>query len=240
MALLLNVISGPDSRDPSALPYHEIDYMEAIKGNFAGLKIGFMPDIGFGPTPDDEVLKLCCEAVKLFKKMGNQITEIKAPFSQEDISKGENFYRTRALAELSLLPAKVQANGKVINEWAQKAKDYSGVDHYRDYLGTQELRSRMFEAIKDYDLLMLPTVPIPPYRAENPGLDDGDIFAPWCNTFVFNLTQQPASSVPCGKTFSGLPVGLQIVGRPHDDVGVLLAAKAIENTEMYKVTIPLD
>ena len=240
MALLLNVISSPDSRDPTALPYHEIDYMEAIKGNFAGLKIGFMPDIGFGPTPDDEVLKLCCEAVKLFKKMGNQITEIKAPFSQEDISKGENFYRTRALAELSLLPAKVQANGKVINEWAQKAKDYSGVDHYRDYLGTQELRSRMFEAIKDYDLLMLPTVPIPPYRAENPGLDDGDIFAPWCNTFVFNLTQQPASSVPCGKTFSGLPVGLQIVGRPHDDVGVLLAAKAIENTEMYKVTIPLD
>ena len=90
--------------------------------------------------------------------MGNQITEIKAPFSQEDIAKGENFYRTRALAELSL-PPKVQANGKVINEWAQKAKDYSGVDHYRDYLGTQELRSRMFEVIKDYDLLMLPTFP---------------------------------------------------------------------------------
>ena len=98
----------------------------------------------------------------------------------------------------------------------------------------------MFEVIKDYDLLMLPTVPIPPYRAENPGLDNGDIFAPWCNTFVFNLTQQPASSVPCGRTSAGLPVGLQIVGRPHDDVGVLLAAKAIENTEMYKVRIPLD
>ena len=240
MALLLNVISGPDSRDPSALPYHEIDYMEAIKGNVAGLKIGFMHDIGFGPAPDDEVLKLCCEAIKSFKKMGNQITEIKAPFSQENITKGENFYRTRALAELSLLPPKVQANGKVINEWAQKAKDYSGVDHYRDYLGTQELRSRMFGVIKDYDLLMLPTVPIPPYRAENPGLDNGDIFAPWCNTFVFNLTQQPASSVPCGRTSAGLPVGLQIVGRPHDDVGVLRAAKAFENTEMYKVRIPLD
>ena len=71
-------------------------------------------------------------------------------------------------------------------------------------------------------------------------LDDGDIFAPWCNTFVFNLTQQPASSVPCGRTSAGLPVGLQIVGRPHDDVGVLRIAKAFENTETYKVTIPLD
>ena len=98
----------------------------------------------------------------------------------------------------------------------------------------------MFEVIKDYDLLMLPTVPIPPYMAENPGLDDGDIFAPWCNTFVFNLTQQPASSVPCGRTSAGLPVGLQVVGQPHDDVGVLRIAKAFENTETFKVTIPLD
>ena len=240
MALLLNVISAPDSRDPTALPYNKVDYMEAIKGKVEGLKIGFMPNIGFGPTPDDEVIKLCSEAVKSFKKMGNEITVINAPFSQEDIVKGENFYRTRALAELALLPPEVQASGEVINAWAQKAKGYTGVDHYRDYLGTQELRSRMFEAMKDYDLLLLPTVPIPPYKAENPGLDSGDIFAPWCNTFVFNLTQQPASSVPCGRTLAGLPVGLQIVGRPHDDVGVLRAANAFENTGMYKVIIPSD
>ena len=63
-----------------------------------------MHDIGFGPAPDDEVLKLCCEAVKSFKKMGNQITEIKAPFSQENIAKGENFYRTRAGRIISAAP----------------------------------------------------------------------------------------------------------------------------------------
>ena len=238
-ALLLNVISAPDSRDPTALPCNKIDYMEVIKGGVKNLKIGFMPSIGFGPKPDDEVIKLCSEAVKLFENMGNQVTEIKPPFSQEDITKGENFYRTRTLAELDLLPSEIQAKGEVINSWAQKAKGYTGVDHYRDYLGTQELRSRMFEAMKDYDLLLLPTVPIPPYKAENPGLDDGDIFAPWCNTFVFNLTQQPASSVPCGKTSLGLPVGLQIVGPTHDDLGVLRAARAFETTEMYKVGVPL-
>ena len=97
----------------------------------------------------------------------------------------------------------------------------------------------MFDAMKDYDLLLLPTVPIPPYKAENPGLDDGDIFAPWCNTFVFNLTQQPASTIPCGKTSFGLPVGLQIVGQTHDDLGVLRAARAFETTEMYEVAVPL-
>ena len=96
--------------------------MEAIKGNVAGLKIGFMHDIGFGPAPDDEVLKLCCEAIKSFKKMGNQITEINAPFSQEDITKGENFYRTRALAELSLLPLKYRQMVKLLTNGPRRQK----------------------------------------------------------------------------------------------------------------------
>ena len=96
----------------------------------------------------------------------------------------------------------------------------------------------MFRAMEEYDLLILPTVPIPPYAAENPGLDDGDIFSPWCNTFIFNLTQQPAVSVPCGKTSLGLPVGLQIVGRGHDDISVLRAAKAYEDVSQYKVIVP--
>ena len=74
--------------------------------------------------------------MKSFKKMGNQITEIKAPFSQEDIAKVKTFVEHARWRIVSAAP-KVQANGKVINEWAQKAKDYSGVDHYKDYLGTQ-------------------------------------------------------------------------------------------------------
>ena len=103
--------------------------MEVIKEGVKDLKIGFMPSIGFGPKPDDEVIKLCSEAVKLFENMGNQVAEIKPPFSQEDITKGENFYRTRTLAELDLLPSEIQAKGEVINSLAQKSKCYTGVDH---------------------------------------------------------------------------------------------------------------
>ena len=87
-------------------------------------------------------------------------------------------------------------------------------------------------------MLILPTVPIPPYAAENPGLNDGDIFSPWCNTFVFNLTQQPAISVPCGRTSLGLPVGLQIVGRAQDDIGVLKMAKAYEDAIDGRERVP--
>lgn len=62
------------------------------------------------------------------------------------------------------------------------------------------------------DFLLLPTAPVPYYAAENPSLDDGDIFAPWSNTVVVNLTQQTAATIPCGETASGLLAGLQIVG----------------------------
>ena len=237
-ARLLTIISQPDGRDPTALPFVDINYEEALKGEQKKQKIGFMRDIGFGPTPNEEVLKLCEEAIKTFEKMGHQVKDVSPPFNNEDLTKAENFYRTRTLAELDLLPAETRNKADVINNWADGAKNYTGIDHYRDYLATQDLRSRMFMAMGDHDLLILPTVPIPPYAAENPGLDDGDIFSPWCNTFVFNLTQQPAISVPCGQTSSGLPVGLQIVGKGHDDICVLRAAKAYEDAFQYQVTIP--
>ena len=237
-ARLLTIIASPDGRDPTALPFANVTYEEVIKGEPTKQKIGFMRNIGFGPTPDDEVLRLCEAGVKVFELMGSEIKDISPPFRNDDIIKAENFYRTRTLAELELLPSETREKGKVINNWAEEAKHYSGVDHYRDYLGTQDLRSRMFSAMGDNDLLILPTVPIPPYAAENPGLDDGDIFSPWCNTFVFNLTQQPAISVPCGKTSSGLPVGLQIVGRVHNDVCVLRAAKVYEDYSGYQVMVP--
>jgi Asp-tRNA(Asn)/Glu-tRNA(Gln) amidotransferase A subunit family amidase len=238
VARLLTIIARPDGRDPTALPFSNVDYEEAIKTQPTKQKIGFMSNIGFGPTPNDEVLKLCEAAVKVFERMGHEIQNVVPPFNNDDIIKAENFYRTRTLAELDLLSSENREKAEVINNWADTAKHYNGVDHYRDYLGTQDLRSRMFRAMEGYDLLILPTVPIPPYAAENPGLDDGDIFSPWCNTFVFNLTQQPAISVPCGKTSLGLPVGLQIVGRAQDDIGVLKMAKAYEDVCQHKVIVP--
>ena len=238
VARLLTIIARPDGRDPTALPFADVDYEEAIRGKLTKQKIGFIRNIGFGPTPDQEVLKLCEAAVKVFERMGNEIQDVVPPFNNGDLIKAENFYRTRTLAELDLLSSENREKAEVINNWADEAKHYSGVDHYRDYLGTQDLRSRMFRAMDGYDFLLLPTVPVPPYVAENPGLDDGDIFSPWCNTFVFNLTQQPAMSLPCGKTSLGLPVGLQVVGRTHDDIGVLRAAKAYEDRSEYKVMVP--
>lgn len=80
----------------------------------------------------------------------------------------------------------------------------------------------------DADYLVMPTSPVPPFAAELPSPDATDLFAPWCNTFLFNLADLPAITVNCGFTRDGLPIGMQIVGRRCDDVGLLRMARHYE------------
>lgn len=227
-ALLLNVLAGPDPRDHTALAYQEVDYADELVGSLKGLRIGVLNSLGFGPALDDEAGEHFRRGVAVLAAEGADITELEPPFDADDNRSAERFYQVRALAELDLLPPDRQAKAEVIHRWTEPARGYSAVDHQRDFAATQALRIKLVEVIQPFDFLVLPTVPVPAYAAENPGLDDGDIFAPWSNTFPFNLTEQPAVSLPCGWTDDNLPIGLQIVGRRFDDVGVLRAAAAVE------------
>jgi aspartyl-tRNA(Asn)/glutamyl-tRNA(Gln) amidotransferase subunit A len=90
-----------------------------------------------------------------------------------------------------------------------------------------------------YDLLLMPTMPIPAFTAGNqfPGADTGGDWVDWTPlTYPFNLTQQPAASIPCGMTAAGLPVGLQIVGQKYRDDLVLRAARAFET--LFPIALP--
>ena len=229
-ALLLNVLAQPDPRDITALPHDGGDYTVDIEPDdgIGALQFGLITELGLGPRVDAEVAGLVEKAAHVFETLGAKVDPIATPFEPSDIASGERFYQVRALAELALLPDDVQRSAEVIYAWTEPARSYTATEHYRDFLGTQDLRQRFIEAMAGVDFLLLPTVPVPPYAAENPGLDDGDIFSPWSNTFVVNLTQQPAATIPCGTTAAGLPVGLQIVGARYDDVGVLRAARAFE------------
>jgi len=111
-----------------------------------------------------------------------------------------------------------------------------------DYLGAVEARGALGSAFKQfhdrYPILLTPTLPIPAFEAgqlapPQYGDVDGDwtVWAPF--SYPFNLTQQPAASVPCGFTRSGLPVGLQIVGPMHDDRLVLRVARAFEQARPW-------
>src|SRR5690606_2209684 len=115
-----------------------------------------------------------------------------------------------------------------IYEWTQEIAELSAVDMYDMFNQLNVLRERAARFISGFDFLVLPTVPCPPFAADLEGPTQNTAFAPWANCFLFNLTGQPASSVPCGITKSGLPVGMQIVGRRYDDTGVLKLSRIYE------------
>ncbi len=193
-----------------------------------GLRLGVLKGLGFGPPLDDAVRLHFQAGIDALAAGGAVLSELDPPFDPEDIDPAERFYQVRALAEFDLLPADLQRKADVIYNWTSPARSYTAIDHQRDFAATQLLRAKLLDVIQGFDFLVLPTVPVVPYAANNPGMDDGDIFAPWSNTFPFNLTEQPAATVPCGWTDEGLPIGLQIVGHRYDDVGVLRAAATLE------------
>jgi aspartyl-tRNA(Asn)/glutamyl-tRNA(Gln) amidotransferase subunit A len=231
MALLMSVITQPDARDFSSLAYSATTYESNLHRDFRGTRVAFLPAIGFGPVPDPEVVGLARQALPALASLGCEIQEIISPFQPGDEAVCEDFYRLRPLHELEALPAANRAAAAVINHWADPARQCSGLDHYRQFLGTQQLRARTLAMMDTFDFLALPVAPQAAYAAELPGIEGHSIFAPFANTFLFNLTEQPAISVPCGCTQQGLPVGLQLVAQRFNDLGTIQLAHAFEGTQ---------
>lgn len=228
LCLLLGVIAAPDERDNTALPYDGIDYTKIAAAELSGLRMAYIPDLGFGLQPDPEVGACIDRAVAALGTRGVQIRELDPCFSPGDHLPVERFYQARYSLELSALPDGERERSPTISAWARNAEHHSAQELFADMQATTALRDRAMAMLRDVDYVVLPTVPVPPYPADAPGHDPDDFFLSWSNTFVFNITGQPAISIPCGITDGGLPIGLQIVGRRHDDAGVMALAKSLE------------
>ncbi|BBK38804.1 amidase [Allostella sp. ATCC 35155] len=227
-ALLLDTLARPDVRDFACLAPDLQPWTEGLDRKVAGTRIGWLPAIGFGPSPDPQIAKATAAAVDRLRALGCSVTELAAPFAPGDERPGEDFYRMRPYSELAAVTAEDRAAASAIDAWAAPAGGYSGVDYHRLFLATQTLRARMLAVIDGFDFLVLPTSPILPFPAELPGPEGMSTFAAWTNTFLFNLTEQPAISMPCGRSAEGWPIGFQIVGHRFDDRGVLAMAAAFE------------
>ncbi len=229
LCLLLNLIATPDDRDNTALPYDGADYTAVAEADLAGVRVANAADLGFGLPVDREVAACVGRAVAALAAQGVEVREVDAPFSPGDQHPVERFYQARYSLELSALPEHQRDRSPIISPWARAVEHHSAQGLFADIQATAALRDRAMTMIQDVDYLVLPTVPVPPYPADAPGHDPDDFFLLWSNTFVFNITGQPAISIPCGMTSGGLPIGLQIVGRRYDDVGVIAMAKTLES-----------
>ncbi|WP_193370213.1 amidase [Pelagibius marinus] len=229
-ALLLNVMSEPDPRDPYGLPYHGTDYTNGLEDGIEGLKIAYSPTLG-GQKVDPEIAALVARAVQVLADLGAEVTEAEPDFTGADEVFRIHWYAGAANLLQRFDAAAIAGMDPGLQEVAEEGRGYSLL-HYMGAVARREaLTAAANRFHQDYDLLVTPSLPIPAFEAgeEVPpgsGMTRWPEWTPF--TYPFNLTTQPAASVPCGLTGAGLPAGLQIVGPRFADALVLRAARAYE------------
>ena len=237
-ALLLDVISRPDPRDPWALAPPG-SAVRALDAGVAGLRIAVSPTLGYVDVHPG-VAAAFAAGVRVFDELGAEVEEADPGFA-DPVAAFETLWFSGAAKSIEHLGPEQRAQmdpGLVaISEQGARASalDYLAAMAVRNDLGTL-----MGEFHTRYDLLLTPTLPIPAFEAgvEVPAGWPRERWTSWTPfTYPFNMTQQPAASVPCGFA-DGLPVGLQIVGPRHADNTVLAAAHAYQQATDWHTRRP--
>ncbi len=230
-AMLMNVISRPDARDWHSLPYDPADYAAELGAPLRGKRIAFSPRLGYAKKVVPEVEALVAAAAKRFEAMGCHVEQADPPGG--DVSETfRNIWWAGAGLLLGDYPPEKRA---LLDPGLRKMAEEGAAIPLKTYLAANAARgaygSAMRQFMERYDFLLTPSVATPAFAVGqlSPLDDDGRAWMQWTPfSYPFNLTQQPAASINCGFTRDGLPVGLQIVGRMFDDVGVLAASAAYE------------
>ena len=229
-ALMMSTLTLPDVRDTMSLPYQSIEWQQ-LDRDIKGLRIGLLLDAGWGMAVEPEVRAAVEAAARRFEAAGAIITPIQ-PFTTRSMVDGiDDFWRTRSWLDLSALPEARRARVlPYIAEWARGGAGLSGERVFRGYSQMGAMRDAAVAATRPFDMLLSPTAPMPAFAAEwaGPSNDPARPFEHIAFTLPFNMSEQPAASINCGTTASGLPIGLQIVGQRFDDLGVLQVSRAYE------------
>jgi aspartyl-tRNA(Asn)/glutamyl-tRNA(Gln) amidotransferase subunit A len=231
-ALMMNAITRPDNRDWFSLPFDDRDYLKKLDRGVKGLRIAFSPDLGYVKV-DPEIAAAVKRAVKVLKNLGAKVTVIDPGFADPANCFRVLWWSAARNVMSSLSPEKKALLDPALADVGEQAAaitvgDIFEANKQRGLLGTQ---MRLF--MESYDVLITPTLPVPAFGAGLLQPADPDNHGKWVNwtpfTYPFNLTQQPAASVPCGFTKSGLPIGLHVIGRMFDDRTVLRVCAAYES-----------
>jgi aspartyl-tRNA(Asn)/glutamyl-tRNA(Gln) amidotransferase subunit A len=229
-ALMMNVIAQPDLRDWHALPYDERDYCAALDEGVKGMRIAYSSNLGYAKV-EPEVSEIVAAAVRVFSDLGAHVEERHPGFANPY----PIFVKHWTSGAASFIAPMSAAQRELVDPGLLRAASSGMKVPLLDYLGAVYDRGLLGQAMnlfhRDYDLLVTPTMPVQAFRVgqNTPLTDDGGETPDWSPfTFPFNLTQQPAASIPCGFTRAGLPVGLQIVAARYADALVLRASRAFE------------
>ena len=223
-ALAMTALSRPDWRDAMSLPPQDIDWM-ALDGLPArGLRLGLWLDPGWGDPLSPAVRAVVEDAARRFEAAGATVLPL-APFMTRAMIDGlDHFWRMRSWMDYRALPPERQALLlPYIRQWIARGEHLSGAEVFEGYSQIGRLRDSAVAACQGLDFVLSPVSPDVAFAAEwaSPLNDPERPFEHIAYTLPWNMSEQPALSLNAGHDAQGLPIGLQLVGHRHDDLGVL-------------------
>jgi aspartyl-tRNA(Asn)/glutamyl-tRNA(Gln) amidotransferase subunit A len=229
-ALMMSVMAKPDRRDGMSLPPNDIHWKTLDKPS-RKLRIGLLLDAGVGQTLEKDVRDVAVKAAKAFEGAGAVVSDVKGFMTRELLDGLDNFWRARLWDDLSKLSAAERGRTlPYILNWAEAGAKLSGVDVIRGFNTTMAIRAAAAKLFADVDYVISPVSPVVKFAAElaSPLNDPARPFEHIAYTVPWNMAENPAISINGGYDGEGFPIGVQIIGRRFDDLGVLGMAKAFE------------
>jgi len=229
-ALMMSVMTKPDRRDGMSLPSSNINW-KSLDKPLRNIRIGLVLDAGTGQTLENDVRDIAVKAAKAFEAAGATVHEIKGILTREMLDGLDSFWRARLWDDLSrLTEAERSKTLPYILKWAEAGAKLSGVDVIRGFNMTMAIRAAVSKLFCENDYLVSPVSPVVKFAAELAApLNDPDYpFEHITYTVPWNMAENPAISINGGYDAAGFPIGVQIIGRRFDDLGVLAMAKAFE------------
>ncbi len=229
-AWLMTVLTKPDWRDTTSLPYQAIPWLQ-LDRELKGLRLGLQLDPGWGLPVEPETRAAVEAAAQAFEAAGARVEPLPAFTTREMIDGMDRFWRLRSYLDMQALPPERRERVlPYIRDWVAPAAGYTTAQLFHGYSQMAALREAAVAATHAFDFVLSPVSPVPSYPAEwaSPLNDPARPLEHIAFTLPYNMSEQPAIAVHCGFTAAGLPIGLQIAGARHDDLGVLQIARAWE------------
>jgi aspartyl-tRNA(Asn)/glutamyl-tRNA(Gln) amidotransferase subunit A len=231
-AAMLDASAGPDDRDRASLPSAPGSFLEACDRETAGLHVAWSPDLGFARV-EPAVLDLCQAAAAEFESLGCHVEVVNCGWESP-----EEIFSTMLAAQFyaawrDRLPAAETLMDRTLVRFLQRGSAVTAQQYLEAAARLEAFWLEVQSFLDRFDLLLTPSVAVPPFEAGAPPPREVDgervsVLGWMPFTYAFNMTGQPAASVPAGFTEGGLPVGLQLIGRRHADGTVLAASAAYE------------
>ncbi len=236
-ALLLQVLAGPDSRDPTSIRQAPPDFSSGLEAGVQGMRIAWSPDFGYAGV-DPEVARITEQAVRVFEELGATVETpglvIDDPFQE--------FWDVFATAAYTSYGHLLESERDNFSDYGLRSIEHgaelSGADLSRALLRVDQVGRQLEDFFDDYDLLMSPTMAVPAFEiGQRPAVIGGKEVDPFWGflpfTYTINISGQTASSVPCGFSAGGMPIGLHIVGPRRAETRVLQASAAFERARPW-------